>query len=147
MATYCEVKDVGTLGINPQAIRGFTPDEISAEISVSSDLMDTYFTDRFTLPLVTTNQSVKKCCAVLTAAGLILGRGTDPETKDTLDTLVTYWTSWLGKVAAGKVRPVVQDSSPTAPTDGYPGTRLVSSHGRGLTVRGTGRCREPFQGT
>lgn len=146
MATYCEVKDVGTIGINAQAIRGFTPDEISAEISVTSDLMDGFFRDRATLPLTRTDSSIKKCCAVVTGISLVLTRGTDPDSREDYERQRSDWMSWLAKVASGVVRPDWQDSSPTAPTDGYPGTRLVSSRSRGLSVRGTGHCREPFQG-
>jgi hypothetical protein len=55
------------------------PDVISNEISAAADLMDSCFVDRFTLPLVSWDSAVRKCCAVLTGAGLLRTRGYSPE--------------------------------------------------------------------
>lgn len=146
MASYCEVKEVGTLGINADAIRDIDPTAIAAEIGVTSDLMDTYFCDRFTLPLTSVDLSIKKCCAVLTGVALLRTRGYDPEADPSVGEASGLWMRWLEKVATGVVRPKVADSSATPPADGFGGTRLVSSRSRGLSVRGTTHCRQPFQG-
>lgn len=146
MASYCEVSEVGTLGINADAIEGIDPPVIQGEIDATSALMDTYFDDRFVLPLTEFDLSIRKCCAVLTGISLLRVRGYNPEADPSVSEASALWMRWLEKVATGVVRPKVSDSSPTAPTTGYEGTRLVSSRSRGLTVRGTTHCRQPFQG-
>lgn len=146
MATYCLVNEVGKLGINAAAIRGIEPDVISKEIASTSDIMDTYFADRFVLPLKVFDESVRKCCAALTGVALLRTRGVSPEDRDAIKDTESYWTRWLEKVAQGVVRPKVTDSSPVAPTNGYPGTRVKTARSRGLTARGTGCSPEPFQG-
>ncbi len=146
MATYCLVKEVGTLGINAAAIRNIEPSVISKEIASTSDLMDTYFADRFKLPLTSFDESVRKCCAALTGVALLRTRGVSPEDRDALKDVESQWTRWLEKVAQGVVRPKVADSATVAPTNGYPGTRFKTATSRGLTVRGTGCTRQPFQG-
>lgn len=146
MATYCLVKEVGGRGINAAALRGIDPGDISKEIASTSDLMDTYFADRFTLPLTEFDESVRKCCAALTGAAVLRTRGVNPEDRDALKDVEAQWTRWLEKVAAGTVRPKVTDSSVVAPTNGYQGTRFKTATSRGLTSRGTGCARQPFQG-
>lgn len=146
MATYCLVKEVGTLGINAAALRGIEPGVISAEITSTSDIMDTYFADRFVLPLTAFDQSIRKCCAALTGVALLRTRGASPEDRDALKDTEAYWTRWLEKVAQGSVRPKATDSSIVAPTNGYPGVRFKTATSRGLTIRGTGCPRQPFQG-
>lgn len=145
-AAYCLVKEVGTLGINAAAIRGIEPADISKEIGSTSDLMDTYFADRFTLPLTAFDDSVRKCCATLTGVALLRTRGASPEDRDALKDVESSWTRWLERVAAGSVRPKVTDSAVAAPTNGYRGARVKTATSRGLSVRGTGCSRQPFQG-
>lgn len=146
MATYCLVKEVGTLGINAAAIRGIEPGVISKEIASTSDLMDTYFADRFTLPLTAFDESVRKCCAALTGVALLRTRGASPEDRDALKDTESFWTRWLEKVAQGVVRPKATDSSVAAPTNGYRGARVKTASSRGLSSRGTDCPRQPFQG-
>jgi phage gp36-like protein len=146
MATYCLVKEVGTLGINAAALRGIEPGVISKEIASTSDKMDTYFADRFTLPLTSFDESVRKCCAALTGVALLRTRGMSPEDRDSIKDISDEWTRWLEKVAQGVVRPKVADSSVAAPTNGYRGARVKTASSRGLSVRGTSCPRQPFQG-
>ena len=147
MSEYCTIEDVRTIGINADAIRGIEMPVITTEIATASALMDTYFADRFVLPITTTDPSIKKCCAVLTGIALLRTRGYDPESDPSIKEQATEWTRWLEKVATGVVRPAVVDSSTRAPTTGFPGARVVTSKSRGLSVRGTS-CddRQPFQG-
>jgi phage gp36-like protein len=146
MAVYCEVKDVGSVGINADAIRGIDPADITAEIGSTSALMDTYFGDRFVLPLTQVDDSIKKCCAVLTGVALLRVRGYSPDADPSVGEAAAFWTRWLEKVATGVVRPQVVDSSVRAPNTGFPGARVVTATSRGLSARGTGCGRQPFQG-
>jgi len=148
MASYCEVGEVGTLGGNAEALETLEPDQISQEINVQSDFMNSYFDGRFTLPLTDWDLSVRKCCAVLTFAALVESRGTGQEDAETLRQRVTYWTRWLEKIQAGGPRPLVTDSAspPADARSGFRGGKVISASSRGLTARGTGRCRLPFQG-
>jgi phage gp36-like protein len=143
---YCEVAEVGTLGINAAAIADCEPDAISNEISAAADLMDSCFVDRFTLPLVSWDSAVRKCCAVLAGAGLLRSRGYSPEADPSVKDTLSYWMDWLDKVADGDRRPLVTDSATGGPATGFRGGRVVTAPSRGLTVRGTPRCRQPFQG-
>jgi phage gp36-like protein len=147
MNAYCEVDEVGTLGINAEAIAGIEPEVVSAEIAVQRAFMDGFFGDRFTLPITAWDDAVRKCCAVLTGAGLLRTRGYNPEADPSVKDVIMYWTDWLKGIADGRWRPAVTDSSSKpAPNGQFGAGGFVTARSRGLTVRGTGRCRQPFQG-
>lgn len=144
---YCEIGEVGTLGINAEAIASIEPAAISTQIAATADLMDSALGDRFVLPLTAWDMAVKQCCAVLAGAALLRTRGYNPESDPSVKETVDYWTEWLDLVAKGERRPTVTDSGTKPAPDGeYGAGGFVTSRGRGLSVRGTGRCRLPFQG-
>lgn len=146
MAEYCTLPELKDLGINPEAFSLVTADRRAQMIRSKSDVIDGYL-GRFVLPLVSWGSDLRECCAVLVGVALIKNRGTNPETRDSLDLEEQKWITWLTNVSKGIVIPRVVDSSPgSSPGVSAPRPIVISSRQRGFSVRGTGRSRGAFQG-
>jgi phage gp36-like protein len=146
MAEYCTLAELRDLGLNPDAFVEMPAPKRHQAIASRSTFIDG-FLGRFTLPLVTWGDDIKRCCAVLASIDLIRNRGIGPDDSLDFDTIEKRQIDWLKLVSQGTVTPQVTDSSPGA-TVGRPArrTRVISGSSRGFSVRGTGLPRGPFQG-
>jgi phage gp36-like protein len=112
---YCDPEDLGRLAVNRETYEDLAQQEqIAPLIDSASNLMDDYLREVFTLPLLTWGNSLRECCAVLTAFSMLSTRGQKPTDGDIRDSPLgvrwTFWMGWLAKVAAGSVTPEVTDS-------------------------------------
>lgn len=141
MAEYCTLGELKDLGLNPEAFVETPAPRRHSAISTRSTFIDGYLTGRFTLPLVTWGDDIKRCCAILASIDLIRNRGVSPDDADDLDKQEDRQIKWLERLAAGVV-------TPPGATVGQSGGRpmVISGTSRGFSVRGTGQTRGPFQG-
>jgi len=145
---YCTVAEVGTRGIAAAALEGVDPSELQAAISAASSTIDGYLRPKFTLPLVTWEDDISECCAILAGYAALSTRGYSPEGDPAVKQRYDEKIAWLRDIAKGLVSPSVTDSAPNA-EPGLPssGPRVISQTSRGYSPRGKGRVGSgPFTG-
>ena len=147
MSAYCTVGELDTLGIKAEAYEGKTPTEKQTQIVSTSDEIDSYLANRYTLPIVSWGDVLRKCCAALTCCDLVDSIGRDPDADGLIDVTRRRWMDWLKMVSAGTVTPPdIEDSTPGGSSSASIGaSRVVSAASRGYSERGTGRTPGPFQ--
>jgi phage gp36-like protein len=150
--SYCEPEDLGRYAINREALDDRVQEEdIQPAIDSASAEMDDYFRARFTLPLITWSDSVKRCCAVLAAYIAMTTRGwkpgENPEDSPLVMEVDYYRKKWLPGVSGGTVHPGVTDSSSGGAGPGGVTGRpmMVSNEQRGFFSEDPSRAL-PFQG-
>lgn len=147
MTGYITIAELGDMGLNPAAFVEVLAPRKRQAIAARSTYIDGFLRSRYTLPLLSWGDDIKRCCAILTSIDLIRNLGVGPDDATDLKDEEDRQDKWLAMVRDGKNTPSVEDSSPGA-TIGAPSfkPRVVSGSSRGFSVRGTGRSRGPFQG-
>jgi phage gp36-like protein len=112
---YAETPDLAQLGLPASVLSGFTPADQNAALEAASSLADSYLAARYTLPIISWGSALTRAVAVIAAYDLMSRRGYDPNRPGDENLRLRYEDAlrWLQDVAAGRVDPQVQDSSPT----------------------------------
>lgn len=149
MAEYCTVEDVSRYGVNAAAIGALSSDEhIKPVIKAQSGVIDGYLRLRYTLPLLTWGDDIRRACAILVACDVLTTRGAkpgeNPDDKPIFDRCDEV-LAWLKLIADGKVAPDVTDSSPIQTAGGPRMGKVASNQQRGWFAEDASRAG-PFQG-
>lgn len=137
LVTYATPADLVTVGINPDALAAFGPNEQLAALLNASRRVDSYLRSHFTLPLTKAGADVMEATVAIAVYWLLSARGYNPEAGSDVSIRDRYLDAirWLEKVAAGQVSPDVIDSSTTA-VEGRPaGPIVLTSTSRGFFQR------------
>lgn len=133
MSRYATIPDLYSLGAPETALSELTDDVKESALGAACDVVDSYFANRFTLPLVTWGGDVKRAVCIIAAYDLLSGRGWNPTNtggdSDQLSTRYDKVLEWLRDVARGLVTPVVTDSAPVsagAPANSLPDNVVVA---------------------
>jgi phage gp36-like protein len=116
MSSYATPTDLSNLALPSGAIPAFQTTAIQqAHLDAASDTVDSYIADQCTLPLIAPfPASIKMRVCQIAAYTLLIARGYNPDNGP--DELMKMQhdgaMEWLEKVAAGKIRPPLNDSSP-----------------------------------
>jgi phage gp36-like protein len=149
VTVYATVDDLTSVGINRGAIARLSlVDEINPALEAASRVIDRYIKDVFTLPLLTVDKSLARCCAIIAAYDLMSGRGynADSGTADNLRLRYKDELDWLQQVAEHALPP--PDATGSPPGGGASvGARasVNTASSRGFSARGQSGRRWPFQ--
>ncbi|UAW08051.1 hypothetical protein [Myxococcus phage Mx4 ts27htf-1hrm-1] len=118
MARYASLQDLYSLGVPQAALEGeASPEEQEQGLEAACDLVDSYLSGRFVLPLTAHGRDLTRAAAIIAAYDLMTGRGYNPanqgDDSTQLDKRYEATIEWLRDIAKGIVKPVVTDSSPT----------------------------------
>lgn len=117
MSSYCTPTDLYTLALSQVSLApDQTDDIVQSMLDTASDTVDSYLADQMKLPLTgTIPQSVKMKVLHIAAYWLLVKRGYNPVNPQHETTRLLYEDAiaWLERVADGKIRPPVTDSTPS----------------------------------
>lgn len=149
MPDYCTPADLARFGVNAEAIAsvGVQANQ-RPPIAESSALMDGYLASQFKLPLVSWGSDITGCCAVIAAYTVLRVRGLKPGENPEDNALYLEYKErlrWLEQIAAGKIHPVVKDSSSEA-AGVSPARPFMASNAQRGYFNEDPSCALPFQG-
>lgn len=85
---------------------------IDDALTAASSVMDSYLSARFIMPIITWGEDLRRCCTIIAAYDLMTVRGHAPMGPDeNLRLRYLDLLKWLADIAAGKIHPIVEDSS------------------------------------
>jgi phage gp36-like protein len=138
MARYAEPPDLVNLGIASAALDAITNQSKIAALEAASRLIDSYYAQCFTLPIVTWTDDTKRACVNIATYDLLSKRGFSPQSGSDENIRLRYEDTirWLEQVAACNLSPQVTDSS-VDPSGGVDSRAdVISSSQRGWSSRG-----------
>jgi phage gp36-like protein len=148
VASYCTIEELSRLGIRQEALRNIPIDEQQGAIDAVSDEIDGYLAARFTLPLISWKQDLRKKCAQMAVCDLLSVRGVNSSRPNDEQLFLDRQAAvkWLTKIADGDLAIQVQDSSGgSQPSRASGGLQIQSNPNRGYTTD-RNSCRLPFTG-
>jgi phage gp36-like protein len=113
--SYATPEDVKTIGLPEAALQEVPDAVIQSHLDSEAGLIDSYLAARYSLPLVAPYpEALRRANVFLAVCSILLWRGYNPETFDTLYSERCKQTmAWLEAVAAGRANvPGVVDSTP-----------------------------------
>lgn len=144
---YAEIADLDRFGINADALRDMDADTKGDALDAASSLADSYLRGRYTMPLVSWGDDLRRAVVGIAVYDLMSNRGFDEQGDAQIRKKYDDAIAWLKEVARNQAHPEILDSSGSSTTGtsarGRP--RVVSSSGRGLSSRGENRDRGPFE--
>ena len=110
---YATRDDLARLGLPPAVLSAIPTADQDAALEAASDLADSYLSARYTLPLVSWEDDLRRAVAHIAAYDLMVRRGFNPTGADEQIRL-RYEDAirWLEGVARGLLHPQIVDSSP-----------------------------------
>ena len=147
MAAYCSQEDLTNLGINPDAIRSITSDQLDAAIAAASDEMDGYLGSQYKLPLTAWGQDVRLMCARLAIYIVMAARGINPDNPgdQQLESARAIAERWCKRISDGSLALTVTDSSQQGSGYVAGGVQISSNRSRGYEDDGV-NCGGAFTG-
>jgi phage gp36-like protein len=149
MPRYCDTEDLGRFGANAEAFALLSVDLTGPPCDAASEIVDGFLKGRFTLPLTSWGQEIRRAAAIIAAWDILRVRGLKPGENPEDNALYLEYKQvlkWLGQVSAGDVTPSVTDSSPGAvPGLSTVSTIVESNEQRGFFTETPGKAL-PFQG-
>ena len=120
MASYITTQELQDQSVPPDGLSGLTTQQLSDAIDWASDEIDGYLTKRFTLPLTTVSNDIKRRCAILASFYLLTRRGfrVGGELNEMLTKLYDDAIVWLMAVSKGDIVPQCIDSTPDVDEEG-----------------------------
>lgn len=112
---YATSADLTNLGLPAAALARFDSATQTAALTAASSLIDSYLASRYTLPLVSWGDDLRRAACIITAYDLLSGLGFSPmaAADENLRRRYEDVLAWLRGIAAGSVTPVsVVDSTP-----------------------------------
>ncbi len=128
---YATAAQLKSLGVASAALTSVSaPDQIAA-LQAASDLADSYLRSRFTLPLATWGDDLRRAVVAIATYDLMSHRGYNPEAAGDTTIRDRYQDAirWLEKIAANLLTPSVTDSSSPQAANG--GVHVRSREPRG----------------
>lgn len=131
---YCDVAELASFGVSAVALAPIDPSVQQAAIDSASDVVDSYFRDRFKLPLATWGTDVKRVTAQIAVYDLLVVRGYNPSAGADVNVRLRYEDAlkWLLQVARQEVQPNVTPQQHDSP--GYDAPRILTNSVRGWST-------------
>lgn len=152
MSAYLTPEEFFRIAIRGAMFKDMDPTAITDLLQGASDMADSYFRKRFTLPMVTVGSDVKRQVAAIAAYDAIAHRGYRPDSGNdpAIETRYEKAIEWFESVANGLVEPNVVDSTPMVDEDGPQASRGGGAANFNLTTGrrrcGCGCCKECMPG-
>lgn len=123
MASYATTTDLGIFGLTKEALKKFTPEKQTGELSAASRFVDSYLGSRYVLPLTVWEDDLKSAVSIIAAYNMMSsGGGWNPVEGSADEHLYKRYLvvlKWLEGIGPGKITPTgVVDSSVVAGDDG-----------------------------
>lgn len=147
VTTYATPGDLVSVGISPDALSDFGPNEQKDVIEKASRKVDSYLRSHFTLPLTSVGADVMEATVAVSVYWLLSARGYNPEAGADVNIRDRYLDAirWLEGVAKGTITPDIADSSTRAVVGGPAAPIVISSSQRGWSNRGSvNHTHNPF---
>lgn len=110
---YATRADLTRLSLPAAALAGVPEADQDAALEAASDLADSYLAARYTLPLVSWQDDLRRAVCAIAAYDLMVRRGFSPQGADEqLRLRYEDALRWLDLVARGLVSPAIEDSAP-----------------------------------
>jgi phage gp36-like protein len=131
---YCDPADLPVYGVNATALSPIPALTQQGACDAASAIIDTYFRDRYKLPLTAWGIDVRRAAAVLAVYDLLVTRGYNPSAGADLNIRLRYEDTlrWLLQVARQEVQADVTPTQDQAP--GYDDPAINTSAQRGWTT-------------
>lgn len=156
MARYATLQDLYSLGVPEAAFTGgadpITEEAREAGLVASCDMVDSFLSERFTLPLVSYGRDLTRAACIIAAYDLMTANGYNPanqgDDSTQLDKRYNSIIEWLTAISKGQVTPVVTEpetsggggSGGGVPVGGFVVAPRPSDDGESYIV-GEGRVR------
>lgn len=131
---YCDPADLPTYGVNATALAPIPAPVQQGACDASSAIIDSYFRDRYRLPLTAWGTDVRRAAAVLSVYDLLVVRGYNPAAGADLNLRLRYEDTlrWLLQVSRQEVQANVTPTQDQA--EGYDAPAIATSAQRGWTT-------------
>ena len=104
------------LGLPAKALAGVNTPDLEDGLISASDTMDSYLSNRFTLPILVWARDMRGACAAIAAYTLLAGRGFNPQAGSADEQVRLRYEDairWLKDCARGLATPTgIEDSTP-----------------------------------
>jgi phage gp36-like protein len=129
--SYCVRADLATYGVSAVALAPIDTAVQDAACQSASEVVDSYFRDRFKLPLSSWGIDVTRVTAVIAVYDLLVVRGYNPSAGADVNVRMRYEDAlkWLLQVARQEVQPNVTPQQHDSP--GYDAPRILTNSSRG----------------
>lgn len=109
---YATRDDLARLGLPPAVLSAIPVADQDAALEAASDLADSYLRVRYTLPLLSWQDDLRRAVCHIAAYDLLVRRGFNPTGADE-QVRLRYEDAirWLERVAQGLLSPAIVDSS------------------------------------
>lgn len=131
---YATRTHLAQFAIRAAALTGIATGDQDAALEAASDLADSYLRARFTLPLSSWQDDLRRAVCNVAAYDLLSARGYNPDAGADSNVRQRYEDAvrWLEGVAAGRVTPAVTDSGSSGSSGSGAGVaRVFTSDPRG----------------
>lgn len=104
------------LGLPAKALQGVSSIDLEDGLISASDMIDSYLSNRFTLPIIVWGRDTRGACAAIAAYNMLAGRGFNPQAGSADEQVRLRYEDairWLKDCARGLATPAgIQDSTP-----------------------------------
>lgn len=120
MASYITYQELQDQGVPPEGLSGLSAAQMNDAIAWASDEIDGYLSKRFTLPLATVSNDIKRRCVIIASYYLLTRRGfrIGGELNDLIIKLYDDAVLWLLRVSRGDITPQCVDATPAVDEEG-----------------------------
>lgn len=144
------VSDLASIGVAAARVLGVPTGQQQSELDAASDLIDSYLSRQYTLPLAAPYpRDIIKAECVLAAAGILDNIGWNPSSPAEKAIMLRrdfYMAQWLPGIASGEIGPnIVGGDSSTS--EGPSGPAVITSTQRGYSERGMSPAVAPLIST
>ena len=128
---YCTVADLASYGVSAVALAPIDPTVQQAACDSASEVVDSYFRDRYKLPLSAWGIDVRRATAILAVYDLLVVRGYNPSAGADVNVRLRYEDTlkWLLQVARQEIQANVTPQQHDSP--GYDAPRILTNPTRG----------------
>jgi phage gp36-like protein len=131
---YCTTDDLAKYGVSAVALSPIDPLVQAAACDAASEVVDSYFRDRYKLPLSAWGVDVTRNTAIIAVYDLLVVRGYNPSAGADVNVRLRYEDAmkWLLQVARQEVQANVTPTQDQA--SGYDAPRILSNEQRGWST-------------
>lgn len=117
---YLTLAQFYALGLRSQAVSSVSTGDLETAVEGASVFADSYLGARYTLPLTSWGDDLRRAVGCIAAYDALSVRGLSPSSSGADENVRDRYTdavTWLKGVAAGSISPRVTDSTPTDESD------------------------------
>ncbi len=120
MASYITAQELQDQAVPADGLSGLTTWQLDDAIAWASAEIDGYLAKRFTLPLKTVSNDIKRRCAIIASFYLLTRRGfrVNSDLNEMITKLYDDAVTWLLRVSRGDITPQCIDSTPDVDEEG-----------------------------